>query len=162
MKRPTEPNDLVTKRIVDAIRAGASLEGAARGAGLSPRTAETWLARGREEAEGAFASFARAVDGAELELEQHLVGAIIVAARTQWSAAAFLLERRFQRWAKPTSVTAGATTPPNASAAAARIAEAIDEDGQLLDEVALALADEIRRKREMERLAAEHTNGAAA
>ena len=55
---------LHSDEVLEAIRAGASVADAAREAGLSPRTVQRWLARGRREQAGAHRDFTEAVEAA--------------------------------------------------------------------------------------------------
>lgn len=61
MTRP-EAFERVGDQVLEAIEAGVSIADAGRASDVAPRTIYRWLARGREEREGPFASFAQAVD----------------------------------------------------------------------------------------------------
>lgn len=89
----------MTKRVVDAIRAGASRVAAAEAANVARSTLQTWLRRG-VEGDPEYTSFLAKVREAEGELEKELVGVIKGHSANTWQAAAWLLERKFQkRWA---------------------------------------------------------------
>jgi len=55
---------LHSDEVLGAIRAGASVADAAREAGLSARTVQRWLARGRREEAGEHRDFTEAVEAA--------------------------------------------------------------------------------------------------
>lgn len=61
MTRP-EAFERVGDQVLEAIEAGVSIADAGRASDVAPRTIYRWLARGRKEREGPFASFAQAVD----------------------------------------------------------------------------------------------------
>ncbi len=48
--------------LVELFAAGATVDEAARGCELRPKTVSGWLTRGRREGDGEYADFARAVD----------------------------------------------------------------------------------------------------
>ncbi len=97
----------VQKVICEAIEAGTTLEIAARAARIGPRTLDEWLEHGRNElrenpdAEGPCADFVRAVTVASATFEKDTLAIIQDAASKNWTAAAWLLERKFpERYAK--------------------------------------------------------------
>ena len=97
----------VQKVICEAIEAGTTLEIAARAARIGPRTLDEWLHHGRNElrenpdAEGPCADFVRAVTVASATFEKDTLAIIQDAAPKNWTAAAWLLERKFpERYAK--------------------------------------------------------------
>lgn len=131
MGRPTKLlDDLVTKRIVDAVAQGLPRDTAAKLARVAPSTFYGWLARGRL-GEAPYLEFLERVREAEAKGEAELVERIRAAARQSWSAAAWLLERRRPaRWALRRGERDERTTVPaldglSPAAARARIAEAI-------------------------------------
>jgi hypothetical protein len=90
-----------------SIRAGASLDTAAKYVGVAQGTMRKWLSEGRnalqragspEEADPKYrdqVAFVVEVDEALSEFKINLTGTILVAGREQWQANAWLLERRF-------------------------------------------------------------------
>ena len=99
MGRPTKLSDEVRERIVQAIRAGNYADAAAQSAGISPSTYYRWMARGEQEASGAFHAFREAVVRAEAEAEVHAVAIVRRAMGDDWRAAVAYLERRYPaRW----------------------------------------------------------------
>lgn len=99
MALPKLLDDLVTKRIVEAVRAGASRTAAAEAARVARSTLHLWLQRGAD-GEEPYAGFAMKVREAEGELEQELLSIIKKHSVNSWQAAAWILERKFQRrWA---------------------------------------------------------------
>lgn len=99
MALPKLLDELVSKRIVDAVRAGASRTAAAEAARVGRSTLHLWLQRGAAGDEP-YATFTTRVREAEGELERELVEVVMSHAAKSWQAAAFLLERKWQkRWA---------------------------------------------------------------
>ena len=96
--RPTKLTPERQAKIVDAIRAGVPPETAAAFAGIDESTFYRWLARGRgPEAESLYAEFAAQVREAMAEWETRDILLIGEAARTDWRAAAWRLERRLPK-----------------------------------------------------------------
>lgn len=106
MKKPGRPSKLnadTTARIATLIRAGNYIETAAAQAGIASSTCREWLRRGRIDLdagrESDYAAFADEVDRAHASSEALLVTGIATHAKTDWRAAAFLLERKMPlRW----------------------------------------------------------------
>lgn len=99
MARPTKLDDLVSKRIVNAIAKGLPRDTAAKLAGIAPSTLYLWLRKG-DAGEEPFSEFSDALKRAEAEGEAELVAIIREAGKTSWTACAWLLERRRPaRWA---------------------------------------------------------------
>ncbi len=97
---PKVLDDLVSARIIEAVRAGASRAAAAEAARVSRSSLHSWLRRGAD-GEEPYESFLIKVRAAEGELERELVTIIKKHSITSHSAACWLLERRFQtRWAQ--------------------------------------------------------------
>ncbi len=97
----------VQEVICEAIEAAAKLEIAAQAAGIGARTLDEWLHHGHNElrenpdAEGPCADFVRAVTVASATFEKDTLAIIQDAAPKNWTAAAWLLERKFpERYAK--------------------------------------------------------------
>jgi hypothetical protein len=105
----TKLSDEVTERIVSAIRAGGTLETAARFAGVHSRTMQRWMKVGRHavertggvpellaEEEQPYVRFVEALERALAEFKLALTTGIYSAAQAgQWTAYAWLGERRF-------------------------------------------------------------------
>ncbi len=87
MGRPTKRTPEVEAKIVEAVRGGNYVETAARYAGIAPPTFYEWQAK--------FPDFAELVKNARAEAEARNVTIIQQAARTQWQAGAWWLERSF-------------------------------------------------------------------
>jgi Homeodomain-like domain len=84
------------RRIVQAVRAGATREVAAAAAGVSRRTLQRWLARGvADDAPPRFRRFALAVGEAGAQREVEALARIALAGRDDWKADAWYL--RFVR-----------------------------------------------------------------
>jgi transposase len=99
MGRPTKLTPEVKETIFKAIREGNTLQVACMKAGIVYDTMRGWL----EQAEkgGAYSVFSVELARAREEAEEVLVGEIKKAARQDWRAAAWMLERRFpDRWGK--------------------------------------------------------------
>jgi hypothetical protein len=92
---PLKLTPSLTQRICDAIRAGVRPEVAAVYCGVSARSYYRWMAQGRSpDAELVFVQFVEAVEVALAEWEARDVLLIGEAAKTDWRAAAWRLERR--------------------------------------------------------------------
>lgn len=80
MGRPINLDDLVSKRVVDALNAGVSLVGAASAARISRASLMEWLARGRT-GEQPFANFLDRVTEARGKAERKVVDALMIKIR---------------------------------------------------------------------------------
>ncbi len=87
MGRPTKRTPEVEAKIIEAIRGGNYIETAVRYAGVSLSAFYEWQAE--------FVDFAEAIKRARAEAETRNVTIIQQAARTQWQAGAWWLERSF-------------------------------------------------------------------
>jgi hypothetical protein len=86
------------RRICDAIRAGIRPEIAAAYCGVSARTFYRWMERGRAaDADPVFVEFVEDVEHALAEWEARDILVIGEAAKTDWRAAAWRLERRLPK-----------------------------------------------------------------
>lgn len=94
MPRPTKLTPKLQERVVGFVRAGAYVETAAAAAGISKETLYSWLRRGAA-GEAPFAAFAEAVEEAQALAEMRDLALIGKAAETEWTAAAWRLERKF-------------------------------------------------------------------
>lgn len=102
MARPTKCNQDVAKALASDLKLGLTFEIACQRNGISTSAAYDWKARG-ERGETPFCEFTDTVKRAESEGELALVKVIQSAAELpkNWTAAAWLLERRFPvRWAR--------------------------------------------------------------
>jgi hypothetical protein len=105
MARPSSLSVERREAVERALAQGAPLSVAAASAGVSPRTVSRWLAEGEvvrrdlvavpEPEDPAAAGGALADDA--VGIERALVGAVLTAAKTDWRAATWLLERRWPR-----------------------------------------------------------------
>jgi transposase len=100
MPRPTKCTENTTKRVMEAIAAGCTVEAACASAGISSSTYRDWRAQGAKGVEP-FSAFLASIKKAESEAEERLLNIINKAAPQHWQAAAWVLERRFpRRWAR--------------------------------------------------------------
>ena len=96
--RPSKLTPEVTKRICQAVKLGATYKLAAQAAGVSEKTFCVWMARGREGGPGSakFVEFLQAIKDSEGEGAETCLAVIRKAALDGiWTAAAWLLERRY-------------------------------------------------------------------
>jgi hypothetical protein len=131
--RPSKLNPDCIARLVDALRAGHTREGAAALAGIGRSTFNAWLAAAKEpDADRELLAFLDAIKNAEADAESELLGVIRAAAERQWQAAAWILERRHpDRWGK--RVKAEVTAPPPAQSAPSEAERHIEEAAQAAD-----------------------------
>jgi len=109
--RPTKLTPEIQKVIVDAISAGGFIETAVTLAGVSKDTFYQWLKRGNREKSGIYRDFTDSIKKALATAETHYMALIGRAAKTQWQAAAWMLERRFRHnWAKSEQSIKGPTS----------------------------------------------------
>ena len=101
-RQPGRPSKLTPERqerIIELIRAGNYMEIAAQAAGINVATMYRWLQRGEETNSGKYHEFREAIMRARAEAEARNVTLIQTAARADWRAAAWFLERSFpDRW----------------------------------------------------------------
>jgi transposase len=109
MGRPILLTPELHEEIIDNLRAGAYVETAAAAAGVNKTTFYEWLKRGarakREDkwpkADQKFVDFSNAVKRAQADSEMRDLGLIGLAAATNWTAAAWRLERKHpERWGR--------------------------------------------------------------
>lgn len=107
MGRPSKLDDLVSKRIRNALEGGLSRRAAADAAGIGYSTFKGWLALGRE-GEQPYADLLAHVHEAEAEAEQFVVNKLFEAIKSgHVGAMCFFLERRrFEAWGKQEAATA--------------------------------------------------------
>ncbi len=109
MGRPSKLNAELIKNIQNWLRMGYFVEDAARMAGVNKVTLYRWLDKGREDREqeidSLYADFCNAMERARAEAEGMFINSIQTAAkRGQWQAAAWWLERSFDKWSKPSKI----------------------------------------------------------
>jgi hypothetical protein len=107
--RPSKLTAEVIENIQNWLRMGFFVEDAARMAGIHKSTLYRWLEKGREdrdnEIESLYADFCDAMEKSRAEAEGMYLNSIKTAAsRGQWQAAAWWLERSFDKWSKPNKV----------------------------------------------------------
>jgi hypothetical protein len=93
--RPSKLTAASETKIIDALRAGASMEAAARLGGVGPRTLHRWLAAGESAKAGVQRDLWQKVRRARAEGEQQLL-ASVKAGGPGWQGAAWILERRWR------------------------------------------------------------------
>ena len=107
--RPSKLTAEVIENIQNWLRMGYFVEDAARMAGIHKATLYRWLEQGREdrenEVERLYADFCDAMERSRAEAEGMYLNSIKTAAsRGQWQAAAWWLERSFDKWSKPSKL----------------------------------------------------------
>lgn len=99
MGRTTKLTPDSQKRIVDAIRLGATYELASLAGGIDSRNFRRWMERGRKSSGGPYFELAEAVNTASAAAAIGWLALIEKAAREEggrhWTAAAWKLERRY-------------------------------------------------------------------
>lgn len=100
MGRPLKLTQRTSDTVCDAIRKGATREGAAVAAGIGRSTLQAWLAEGAEHPSGKYRDFLDAVCKAEEELQNRAAGVIVDLLgsgdeRSRLNAAKFILSHRF-------------------------------------------------------------------
>jgi len=109
--RPTKLTPETQKKIVAAIQAGCYMETAAAFAGIDRATLHRWLKRGRRadpeaEDEGIYRDFCAVIARALAQSEVADVTVLSLAAKADWRAAAWRLERKFpDRWGRRSEIT---------------------------------------------------------
>ncbi len=99
--RPSTLTPDVQKALVRIVRAGNYLETACAHTGVDYGTCLNWLTRGKAETSGAHREFREAIEKARAYAEQVSLRQIRVAARKEWTAAAWYLERtKPERWGR--------------------------------------------------------------
>lgn len=101
MARPTKLTPDVREKLLTAIRAGNYRRPACKFAGITDRVLRMWLERGEKQPGSVYGAFARELHAAEEMAEIRAVGFIAAAARNDWKAAGWYLERKFpKRWGR--------------------------------------------------------------
>jgi len=89
------------KRIIELSKTGCSREGIASAVGVGSSTLRRWIRRGREQKRGLYRDLVDGLVKAEGELEATLIGRINKAGRKEWTASAWLAERKWPaRWGR--------------------------------------------------------------
>ena len=130
--RPVLLSDEIADQIVTMLRAGNAATVACRAAGIGRRTFGDWMKRGesRLTRDAPFREFRERVNEARAEAEARAVTLIATAAREDWRAAAWYLERSFpERWG---------TVQERADASATKDADAPPDPFAEVDELAAA------------------------
>lgn len=112
MGRPSKLNAELIINIQNWLRMGYFVEDAARMAGISKVTLYNWLSKGRDDRDAGIESlhsdFLNSLEKARAEAEGIFLNSIKTAAsRGQWQAAAWWLERSFDKWSKPQRIEMG-------------------------------------------------------
>jgi len=109
------PSKLSVELIINVqnwLRMGYFVEDAARMAGISKGTLYSWLSKGRDDRDAGLqtlhSDFLNSMEKARAEAEGIFLNSIKTAAsRGQWQAAAWWLERSFDKWSKPQKIELG-------------------------------------------------------
>ena len=83
--RPTQYDEKLGAKIIDAVRAGFTLERAAEYIGINPATAQGWVTKRQD--------FGRLIKKARREHEMGLLRSVELAGEKSWQARAWILER---------------------------------------------------------------------
>jgi hypothetical protein len=83
--RPTQYDEKLGVKIIDAVRAGFTLERAAEYIGINPGTAQGWVTKRQD--------FGRLIKKARREHEMGLLRSVELAGEKSWQARAWILER---------------------------------------------------------------------
>ncbi len=102
MGRPTRLTKAVREKIIKGIRLGLTYDRAAQLAGIHKSTFYMWKRKGLQKKAPLYIKFIDELKKAEVEGEAAAISHIVKAAQEgTWTAAAWLLERRFpDRWAR--------------------------------------------------------------
>lgn len=99
--RTTKLSDELVEELVQLLNAGNYIGVACAAVGLSRRTFQVWMERGANESEGALHAFRTKIEQSLARGEARNVAQIANAARANWQAAAWLLERQHpERWGR--------------------------------------------------------------
>jgi len=92
--RPTQYDEKLGAKIIDAVRAGFTLERAAEYIGINPGTAQGWVTKRQD--------FGKRVETARKKHELSLLRDVQLAGEKSWQAKAWILERGYN-WAQPSA-----------------------------------------------------------
>lgn len=99
--RPTKLTPELQAEICKVLAAGNYLETACAYVGLSRITVRTWMKAGARQKKGHYREFLNAIKKAMAQAELSDVATIKAAAKDQWQAAAWRLERKnYKRWGR--------------------------------------------------------------
>jgi transposase len=99
--RPTKLTPKLTEHICELLRWGNYIETACNYAGVSKQTLYDWMKLGNRENQGIHRDFLDAVHKAMAEAEMRDVQNIHNAAKTDWKASAWRLERKYPtKWGR--------------------------------------------------------------
>ena len=137
---------LLTPELADnllaALRAGAYLHVAARAVGIRRETLADWMRRGRE-GDAPFAELLTQIEEAQAAGEVRNVATVANAARENWQAAAWLLERGYpERWGRVSTRLRLPDKPPEEQATPPPASALTDRDDPFIE------VDELARKRQ--------------
>lgn len=93
--RKTALNTALIKKIVPVLKNGHTIETAAKFVGISKTTLYRWIEQGEQQESGEYRDFRDALAKARATAQVNLVDTLQRAAKTDWRAAAWLLERLF-------------------------------------------------------------------
>ena len=96
-------------KIVEAVRAGAYIETASAFAGIDKASLYAWMKRGNAQTKGIYREFLNAIEKAFADSELRDIMNIGNAAKENWQASAWRLERRFpDRWGRKEKINVDA------------------------------------------------------
>jgi transposase len=99
--RPTKLTKKLQEQICELLRWGNYIETACNYCEVSKKTLYEWMKKGNQEDEGIHRDFLNAVHKAMAEAEMRDVQNIHNAAKTDWKASAWRLERKFpKKWGR--------------------------------------------------------------
>lgn len=103
--RKTKLNPERAAKICDLLSKGNTRRASAYASGVTYESMRSWLKRAEECESGIYVEFAEAVQLAEAQAEINAVSVVTQAGFTNWTAAAWWLERKFpDDWAKTEKV----------------------------------------------------------
>lgn len=96
-------------KIVEAVRAGAYIETASAFAGIDKASLYAWMKRGNAQTKGIYREFLNAIEKAFADSELRDIMNIGNAAKENWQASAWRLERKFpDRWGRKDRISVDA------------------------------------------------------
>ncbi len=105
MARKTKLTPELQRDILQVLEAGATIKDACHFVGISEVTYFNWINRGEEAKSGIYFEFLKSAQKAIASGSVDAVAIIRMAAKEQWQAAAWFLERKNpQEWARRTKV----------------------------------------------------------